>query len=61
MQISQMVVTYQGGNVTVEEFREELALYWDKKIYKGTKTPVMERRSVTRTAIPRGRVDRRNR
>jgi hypothetical protein len=51
MQIFQIVDTHQDGNTRVEELREEIALYWDKKIFKGTKTPVAERKALSTTAI----------
>jgi hypothetical protein len=34
-----MVNSYLDGYITVKELRKELEWYWDKKIYKGTKTP----------------------
>jgi hypothetical protein len=51
MQILQMLGADQDGDITVEELREELAFYWDKRIYKGTKTPVVERKTVPMTVI----------
>jgi Ca2+-binding EF-hand superfamily protein len=51
MEIFQIVDTHQDGNITVEELREEIALYWDRKIYRGTKPYLMERRDLATTAI----------
>ena len=41
-QSGKTIEAYQQTYVTSEEKREELAIYWDKKIYKGTKTPLGE-------------------
>jgi hypothetical protein len=38
-----IVEAYQDGFIRVKELREQLDWYWDKKICKGTKTPIMER------------------
>jgi hypothetical protein len=51
MEIFQIVDTHQNRTITVEELREEFALYWDTKIYKGTKTYLMERRDLATSAI----------
>jgi hypothetical protein len=41
-----MVKSYLNGDITVKELREELEWYWDRKIYKGTKTPILDRKGV---------------
>jgi hypothetical protein len=46
-----MVKAYRDGHITVEELREELEWYWDRKIYKGARTPIVERTGVLMTAI----------
>jgi hypothetical protein len=46
-----MVKAYRDGYITFEELREDLELYWDKKIYKGTKTPILERTGTPMHAI----------
>ncbi len=40
---------YQERYLTSEEQREQLEWYWLKKIHKGTKAPIMERRDVPDT------------
>jgi hypothetical protein len=41
-----IVKSYLNGYITVEELREELEWYWDRKVYKGTKTPILDRNGV---------------
>jgi hypothetical protein len=50
----EMVKAYQHGYITVKELREELEWYWDKKIYKGIKTPILDRKGVPMNAIEEG-------
>jgi len=38
---TKIVEAYQDGFITVKELREQMEWYWGKKIYKGTKTPIM--------------------
>jgi hypothetical protein len=46
-----MVEAYHEGYITLNELVEELEWYWDKKIYKGTKTPIVKRTGVLMTEI----------
>jgi hypothetical protein len=46
-----MVEAYQDGYITIEELMEDLECYWDKKIYKGAKTPILNRKGVLMDAI----------
>lgn len=45
------VQAYLDGSITVEELREDLEWYWDKKLYRGTKAPIVERKGVPMPAI----------
>jgi hypothetical protein len=49
-----MVEAYQRGYITIEELMEDLEWYWDKKIYKGTKTSILDRKSIPMNAIEEG-------
>jgi hypothetical protein len=46
-----MVEMYQAGYITAKELREQLEWYWDRKIYKGNKTPVRKMNGVPMTDI----------
>jgi len=38
-EVRKLVKAYQDRYITVEEFKEELEWYWDRRIYRGTKIP----------------------
>jgi hypothetical protein len=49
-----MVKAYRDGYITIGELMEELECYWDKKIYKGTKTAILERTGAPMNEIEEG-------
>jgi hypothetical protein len=40
------VQAYLDGYITIKEMREDLEWYWDRKIYRGTRAPIVERKGV---------------
>jgi hypothetical protein len=53
-EVRKLVKTNQDRQLTVEELREELEWYWDRKLQKGTRIPLLMRRVVPDSAIPGG-------
>ena len=53
-EVRKLVKAYQDRYITVEELREELEWYWDRKIHKGTRMPLLMRRVVPGPSIPVG-------
>jgi hypothetical protein len=53
-EVRMLVKAYQERYITAEEFREELEWYWDRRVYKGTKPPLLLTREGHASAIPRG-------
>jgi hypothetical protein len=49
-----MLEAYQDGHITIEELTEDLECYRDRKIYKGTKTPVPNEEGIRMNAIKKG-------
>ncbi len=47
----ELVSFFLWNQITAGELREELEWYWDRKIYRGTKTPVSERKGGLRATI----------
>ena len=43
---------YINGQITLSEFMEELEWCWDMQIYKGAKTPVVERQGLPMILFP---------
>jgi hypothetical protein len=43
---------YHDGSITLREFMEELAWCWDMQIYRGTKTPVVEKQRLPMILFP---------
>jgi hypothetical protein len=47
-----MVDAYHCGDITFHELMEELEWYWDMKIYRGTKAPVVEKPGLPMIPFP---------
>jgi hypothetical protein len=45
-EVKMLVKVYQNGDITLKELMEELECYWDKKLYKGTKTPILDEKAL---------------
>jgi len=50
-EVRKLVKAYQDRYITVEEFKEELEWYWDRRIHKGTKIPSLGKRRGPEIAI----------
>ena len=50
-EVRKLVKAYQDRYITVEEFKEEREWYWDRRIYKVTKTPLLGKRRGPEIAI----------
>jgi hypothetical protein len=48
----EMVDAYHCGDITFHELMEELEWYWDMKIYRGTKPPVVEKPGLPMIPFP---------
>jgi hypothetical protein len=46
----EIVKAYKDGYITLNELKEQMECHWDRKIYKGTKAPVIERSGDPETA-----------
>ena len=53
-EVRKLVKAYQHRYITVEELKEELEWYWDRKIHRGTRMPLSMRRVDHGPMIPVG-------
>lgn len=50
------IQAYMDGHITISQLMEKLEWYWHKKIFRGTKVSIGERRRVpTPSVLKRGR------